>query len=82
VDRLFEARNVIGALVEIQARLLRDGDPPLGTADIYLAFDIVSDDDATTRDSFFVRDLMLLKILELGAGKIIPTNVGVEQVAT
>ncbi|HXM44060.1 MAG TPA: hypothetical protein VN924_22685 [Bryobacteraceae bacterium] len=82
VDRLFEARNVIGALVEIQARLLRDCDTPLGTADIYLAFDIVSDDDATTRDSFFVRDLMLLKILELGAGKIIPTNVEVEQVAT
>jgi len=82
VDRLFEARNVIGALVEIQARLLRDGDAPLGSADIYLAFDIVSDDDATARDSFFVRDLMLLKILELGAGKIIPTNVEVEHVTT
>jgi CRISPR-associated protein Cst1 len=75
VDRLFDKGNVIGALVEIQARLLRDGDGPLQTADIYLAFDIVSDDDSTTRDPFFIRDLMLLKILELGGGRVIPKAV-------
>jgi CRISPR-associated protein Cst1 len=72
VERLFRARNVTGALVDIQDRLLRAGEAPLTTADVYQAFDIVSAEDATVRDSWFVRDLMLLRVLELKGESAIP----------
>lgn len=72
VDRLFRAKNVIRVLVDIQDRLLRAKEGSLVTADVYQAFDIVSWDDASYRDSGLVRDLMLLKILELRGEAAIP----------
>jgi CRISPR-associated protein Cst1 len=75
VDRLFRARDVIRALVDIQDRLLRTKEGALTTADVYQAFDILSDYDTTARDSGFVRDLLLLKILELRGESAIPEDV-------
>jgi hypothetical protein len=74
VERLFKARNIIGALLEIDDRLLSMKEKPLSTNDVYAAFDIISDDDTTSRDSYFVRDVILLKILELRGEPAIPDS--------
>lgn len=72
VDRLFRARNVIAALLEISDRMLRRNESALKCEDVYSAFDIVSDDDSTGRDTYFVRDLILLKILEIKGQAALP----------
>jgi hypothetical protein len=79
VNRLFRARNVIGALLEISDQMLQRQETPLKCENIYIAFDIVSDEDSTARDSYFVRDLILLKILELRGEPALPEREAAEE---
>src|SRR5947209_19649452 len=72
VDRLFRSGSVIRAFCEISDRLLRENQPPIHCDDLYRAFGIVSVDDTTGPNMSFVRDLILLKVLELTGDPALP----------
>jgi hypothetical protein len=59
--------------------MLQKREMPLKCEDVYIAFDVISEDDSTTRDSYFVRDLILLKILELKGEPALPERESVEK---
>lgn len=72
LDRLFK-RSRTSAFVECltyaQDRMSRAKESPIPTPMIHLALDVVSEDDATARDMWLVRELLLMRIMERLAEK-------------
>lgn len=68
LDRLFQRRgftNYIRTLTEISDRMKRANEAPLATETILQAFDLTNEDDASPRDEGLVRELILIRLIEV-----------------
>jgi CRISPR-associated protein Cst1 len=68
LDRLFQRRgltNYIRTLTEISDRMKRASESPLSMDTIVRAFDLVNEDDATGQDSAVVREMILIRLIEV-----------------
>lgn len=68
LDRLFQRKgrtNYIRTLTEISDRMKRANEPPLATETILQAFDLTNEDDASARDEGLVRELILIRLIEV-----------------
>ncbi len=67
VARLFKRNrgmDFIVSLTDAMDRLVRKSEPAFSTADVHLALNLVSEDDATPTDTWLIRELMIMRILE------------------
>lgn len=67
VGRLFRrsrSMDFIMSLTDAMDRLVRKSEPGFTTADVHLALNLVSEDDATPTDTWLIRELMIMRILE------------------
>jgi CRISPR-associated protein Cst1 len=68
LDRLFQRRgltNYVRTLTEISDRMKRANEAPLATETILRAFDLTNEDDASPRDEGLVRELILIRLIEV-----------------
>lgn len=68
LDRLFQRSgltNYLRTLSDISDRMKRAKENPLSMETVLRAFDLVSEDDATGRDSALVRELILIRLIEI-----------------
>jgi CRISPR-associated protein Cst1 len=68
LDRLFQRRgltNYIRTLTEISDRMKRANEAPLATETILQAFDLTNEDDSSPRDEGLVRELILIRLIEV-----------------
>jgi hypothetical protein len=68
LDRLFQRStltNYLRALSEISDRMKRAKENPLSMDMVLRALDLASEDDATGRDSALVRELILIRLIEI-----------------
>jgi CRISPR-associated protein Cst1 len=68
LDRLFQRKgltNYIRTLTEISDRMKRANEVPLATETILQAFDLTNEDDASPRDEGLVRELILIRLIEV-----------------
>jgi len=68
LDRLFQRKgltNYIRTLTEISDRMKRGNEVPLATDTILQAFDLTSEEDASPRDEGLVRELILIRLIEV-----------------
>ena len=68
LDRLFQRSgltNYLRTLSDISYRMKRAKENPLSMETVLQAFDLASEDDATGRDSALVRELILIRLIEI-----------------